>query len=85
MVVVVETVHALTDLDARTVQHTNNPGNATILYGPLPLPAPTIFLVDEGNIEDIGGTRQVRKGSLMVHKQGNDVYFVETAKPIVIH
>lgn len=85
MVVVVETVHALTDHDARTVQHTNNPGNPTIIYGPLPLPAPSVYMVDEGNIENIGGVRQVRVGSLMVHKHGNDICIIETAKPIVIH
>jgi len=87
MVIAILTSGAIDANNARTVQNTNNPVNPAVVYNgvPLPSPAPSIYMVDDSNIDTIGGVRQVRAGSLMVNVNGPDVTIIETTKPIVVH
>lgn len=87
MVIAILTSGAIDANNARTVQNTNDPVNPAVVYNgvPLPSPAPSIYMVDDSNIDTIGGVRQVRAGSLMVNVKGPDVTIIETTKPIVVH
>ncbi|MFM8178987.1 MAG: hypothetical protein ACKOAG_07370 [Candidatus Kapaibacterium sp.] len=86
MVIAIETATVIDANNARTVQNTNNPGNPSVVYNgvPLPVPAPSIYMVDDGNVDVVGGTRQVRAGSLMVSINGPDATIIETTKPVVL-
>ncbi|MFM2133398.1 MAG: hypothetical protein RL156_679 [Bacteroidota bacterium] len=86
MVIVVRTKDAINASNARTVQNTNSPINPQIVYNgvPLPMPAPQIYMVDDGNVVNDSGTQSVNAGSLMVNVDGLIVTIIETTKPVVL-